>query len=863
MICKESWLLVLYASQQGNAKAIAEDLHEECSSHNIAATLYCISQLEKDPSILLSHNCTIFIAATTGDGEPPDTARKFWRSLYKRNTTAIAHSSSENKPQSVTTLQPLINEEQQNITDNLNSSSSSASQSSTETDEQLADKKILESNLSINAKDLTISSDNSKEIATTKSSSRVKESLSISAKFCSSVFSDLSALRYTVLGLGDTNYTNFCNFGKDLDERLHNLGAERFYPCGWADDGTGLEIVIEPWMEGIWSAVGAQLAAKKPEKKRSQKESTDYSTGDDNLPHKDTNYLQILEQPKADKVAIELTNVNKVKKADFADHFKSDPSINDDRKPIKFDNNNSAQNFDNSTKNDTRKDSHNESIVNEDLIDGIKQLKLSSVSRETFAFTIDNVWRDNHALLQLGLPIETKLTIPRINTYGSIEVQFYDSEFDSKDNRNQYQNGVPLPSADTELINSKILEFISLSKCEVGKEVKNALEVVLELNKDCEFKYQPGDTIGVLVHNNAEEVSMVLDVLGVTQPDRCCQLSKSPTAKKAVPVHLAHCSSLRELFTWCIDFRCVPKKAVLLHLYDCTTDPHERRCLQELISREGAEFYRTKILEARLSFFDLLTVFVSCRPKLSALLEILPRLLPRSYSLTSSPLAEKHRISFVFNLVVIPSSSNIFKQRHGLCTGELNRIYQDYLLRSSITSPQLRVYLRTSKTFRLPVDPSKPIILVGPGTGVAPLVGFLRHRQLALKQGQLILEQLGESWLFFGCRYSGLDELFSREIEEFKASGVLRHLHVCYSRDPKSEVRYVQHLISAESASLSQAIVCDDARVYVCGDAAGMAKDVHNAFSYILAQKLKSSQEGLKFITQMQKDKTYLQDVWT
>ena len=484
---------------------------------------------------------------------------------------------------------------------------------------------------------------------------------------------------------------------------------------------------------------------------------------------------------------------------------------------------------------------------------------------------ISEKWRNGHVLLQNSFPSDASLTIPKIPAFNQISLEWTGKKF----NPSNYESAgnLTFPFAASDVFTCPVANIEPLSKSAVHKTVKKTSEISLQLPEGKSLDYQPGDSIGVIAENDTSDVDYFISLLRIENADEECTLSASSHSKRSLASHLPRKASLREIFTKCVDFRCVPKKAMLLHLLETCLDATEKRCLQELVSKEGAQVYQSKIINNGMSFLDLLSVFRSCDVRLSALLEFLPRLLPRAYSLTSSPLLNKGKIlSFAYSLLEIPSSDCIYKQRLGVCTGLFDKLSQ-----FPSNNQTLSLYLRNAQTFRLPDDVSKPVILVGPGTGIAPLVGFLRHRRLQVENQQQILSDFGKSWLFFGCRYSECDQLYERELSELVKFGVLSHLYVCFSREGESDVKregesdvkregesdvkYVQDLIRKEKTTLVDAIIEDDAHVFVCGDAKNMAKDVYNAFIEILSSKL--DDDATQFLLERQKQRKYLQDVWT
>jgi sulfite reductase (NADPH) flavoprotein alpha-component len=162
----------------------------------------------------------------------------------------------------------------------------------------------------------------------------------------------------------------------------------------------------------------------------------------------------------------------------------------------------------------------------------------------------------------------------------------------------------------------------------------------------------------------------------------------------------------------------------------------------------------------------------------------------------------------------------------------------------------LRVSLRPNKHFRLPTD-DRPIVLIGPGTGLAPFRAFLQERE-ATGHG-------GPSWLFFGHRRFTHDFLYQLEIQEWLKTGVLSRLDVAFSRDQPEKI-YVQHRLWQQRAEL-RAWIEDGAALYVCGDAKAMARDVHATLLRILGEG-STEAAAAALLRAMQQDGRYLRDVY-
>lgn len=221
---------------------------------------------------------------------------------------------------------------------------------------------------------------------------------------------------------------------------------------------------------------------------------------------------------------------------------------------------------------------------------------------------------------------------------------------------------------------------------------------------------------------------------------------------------------------------------------------------------------------------------------------VLKKLQPRLYSIASSPSAHPGEVHLCVGIVRYDSHD---RKRGGICSTFLS----DRL--ASDTRPGVFVHHNTA--FRLPADGNVPVIMVGPGTGIAPFRAFLEERKATAAKGK--------NWLFFGNPHSSSDYLYKDELEAFQKDGTLGRLDLAWSRDQKEKV-YVQNLMLKEGAELWKWFQ-DGAAFYVCGDASRMAKDVDAALIAIAKEHGKlSDEEAAAYISGLKKDKRYLRDVY-
>ncbi|XP_063422616.1 methionine synthase reductase-like [Mytilus trossulus] len=692
----------------------------------------------------------------------------------------------------------------------------------------------------------------------------------------------LENLNYALLGLGDSNYTNFCNNGKTIDRRLEQLGAKRFYESGWADDAVGLEIAAEPWMESLFPAIQKFLSVNIHTDccDTNEKDNGHYTEEDSQ-----ENRLKSKTKPAlhSEESSPALTSSNEITKPVSPSDSCCDKTIE-----VTLSKLNSLTNVNNLSSSLLGKSDSNTDTDNIDSDTHINRTENSThitksilnLNQQNELQTLDKGGCQPSLTTSLPPLSESSVSVPVLSA-AYLKLEYLNDETVNL-TEIPLQNGCPMPSASSEITMARVISSSVLTKEEA---VKKTLCLKLNTQKKL-MEYLPGDSISVVVENDKNEVEALLKRLSVLKcADTTCSLTVIEGTKKknaSVPSHIPPVCTLRHIFTTCIDIREPPKKALFRALVEYTSDQGQKRRIQELCSKQGAADYTQFVRQPSLSLMDILNAFPSCIPPVERLLEHLPRLQPRPYSVCSSPLLNPGVIEIVFNVINIPVGEGRTYQRNGICTGMLDRITQNVqtkeVLQEDSTEDlsntlenlnindkiQVPIFTRTNQHFHMSDDLSIPIIMVGPGTGVAPFVGFLRHRQ-ALKTDMSDPELYGNTWLFYGCRHEKSDYIYRKELEDFQSTGILSRLCVCFSRDNQQKSpQYVQDNIRNNSTELSILIMEKNATVFVCGDAKNMAKDVNEAFvSVIQSYKGCTAEQAKIELMKMRLHKRYLEDIWT
>jgi sulfite reductase (NADPH) flavoprotein alpha-component len=313
---------------------------------------------------------------------------------------------------------------------------------------------------------------------------------------------------------------------------------------------------------------------------------------------------------------------------------------------------------------------------------------------------------------------------------------------------------------------------------------------------DLPLGYKVGDALGVSVANEPEIVAAIIERLAVPAS---CEVDCPDGTRRP----------LREALLEAYDIGRPSDQAIEV-LASRARDPGEADRLQALAEGyPGAE-------PANADLLDLLLAFPSARPPIEELILALGRLEPRLYSIASSPKLHPGEVHLTVAAV-----------RYAM-RGRLRKgVASSFLAERAQKGRAISVFVKPAHGFDLPVDPSVPIVMIGPGTGIAPFRAFLEDRRATGANGK--------NWLFFGDQRRELDFLYEQELEAFRADGLLTRLDVAFSRDQAEKI-YVQHRMREQAAEL-YAWMKDGAHLYVCGDATRMARDVDVALAHIIAKQ--------------------------
>lgn len=400
-----------------------------------------------------------------------------------------------------------------------------------------------------------------------------------------------------------------------------------------------------------------------------------------------------------------------------------------------------------------------------------------------------------------------------------------------------------LGAREVEVISNSELKDISKDE---GRSTRH-IEVKLPIGMD----YQPGDHLCVVPVNDEAVVERLLRCFKL-EADTYVRIDSRSEMRGPYPSGSTF--SVHHLAQTAGELQAVATRRDIAALARFSECPNSRSALEALANssqENGRDTYTTDVLEKRKSVLDLLEEFPACDLPLAVFLELIPFLTPRYYSISSAPDdatdSDAGHCSITVGVTRGPALSG---------KGEFKGTCSNYLAGLKPGDKFQAVVREPTANFRLPDDPAQPIIMVGPGTGIAPFRGFLQKRD-KLQQGGA---KLGEAMLFFGCRQPDHDYLYRDELEDYGHRGVAS-VYTAFSRQEGSRT-YVQDLI-AHKADKVWSLIEGGARIYICGDGARMEPDVRKALTSIYAEKTGCSQnEAATWIEGMIEQERYLLDVW-
>ena len=681
-----SRMMVIYASQTGNAEHIAKNIDVQARERGFPSSCHVMDDFEQ--ADFLKERVVVFVSSTTGDGDSPDNALKFWR-LFRKQA------------------------------------------------------KVMEKDA-------------------------------------------LKHMQITVLGLGDTNYSNFGAHPKKIEKKLTEFGATSFYKTAVADEVESLEATVDPWIAGLWAKL-EQIVER-------------------------SGNVAVVD----DKSTVDVGEISKkFSEADIKDS-KAPGNLSVDYPVMK-----------------------NVPLPHAALSD-IKEV--SGISKLPAQ------------LCRAEVSLPTNPSDTKVTSWSE-----YVSKFKSSERR---------PATDYHRY-SPFVAKITGAQCLTAEDaVKRCLFLEMDIS-GMDWNYKAGDSVGIFCPNNDDMVTALLQRLNVDPLSKVDIGPVDETSQSSVPEHLPKTSSAFDLIKYHIDITSLPRKAFFRMLAETCSNADDQKMLIFLCSRQGMAEFR-KFNEYAPNVVDVLSMFPSALPSVSRLLDVLVPIAPRYYSICSASNGQHgNKIRFAFNIVDFEVVNPVNFRRFGLCTPWLDRLTGQISFSQSANGMtqvqdivEVPIFPNPSHSFHLPDDVSVPIIMIGPGTGVAPYLGFCEERKRQLANSPSA--DKGKAILFTGFRHKKRDYLFQRDLEQYEKDGVIDQIQVSFSRDTHNGgVKYVQDLLRLQKEDIVDLMCHRNAIMYVCGDAKGMAKDVHETLITIVsAVNACDIDEAKRSVMSWTAEKRYRLDIW-
>ncbi|MEH7402803.1 sulfite reductase subunit alpha [Gottfriedia acidiceleris] len=376
-----------------------------------------------------------------------------------------------------------------------------------------------------------------------------------------------------------------------------------------------------------------------------------------------------------------------------------------------------------------------------------------------------------------------------------------------------------LPYSRTNPFQAKVLKNINLNGTDSNKETRH-IELSL---KGSELTYVPGAALGVIPSNDPELVAALINEMKWDEEANVTVGKQGETL------------SLKEALTSYCEITLLTKK--ILQQAAAFTENEE---LKNLVLVENATQLKEYCYGRDL--LDMLRDFGPWSASAQEIVSLLRKMTPRLYSIASSIAANPDEVHLTIGAVRYTAHG---RERKGVCS-----VLCSERIKEGDTLP---VFVQVNKHFYLPESGDKDIIMVGPGTGIAPFRSFIQERA--------VNKVSGRSWLFFGDQHEASDYLYKDELEKYQQDGVLTKIDTAFSRDTDQKV-YVQHKMLENSKELYEWIE-KGAYFYVCGDKEYMAKDVNEALITILEKEGEMEREAAEaHLKDMQKQGRYQRDVY-
>ncbi|XP_077996477.1 nitric oxide synthase, salivary gland-like [Glandiceps talaboti] len=403
-------------------------------------------------------------------------------------------------------------------------------------------------------------------------------------------------------------------------------------------------------------------------------------------------------------------------------------------------------------------------------------------------------------------------------------------------------------------------KLIDRTNLQALESSRSTILVRVDTQSSNELHYQPGDHVAFFPANSEGLVDSVINQLQcetISPDDVLCvqylEESTTPFGKNKVwtsTERLSPCT-IRTALRYYLDITTPPSPQFLQKLVKMCEDDRERNTV-ELLAK-GADEYEDWKFDHVPTLPEVLDSFPSIKLSPSFLLSQLPLMKPRYYSISSSP--EMHPGEIHATVAVVQYQTLSGKLHNGVCSSWLNHING---------ADVIPCFVRPAPSFHMPKESITPIILVGPGSGIAPFRSFWQQRYIDIQQAEIanVANKFGDITLVFGCRQSNVDNIYKDELQHNRKLGVLSSVMMAFSREPGKPKQYVQDILIQYKQDVSETLVDKGGHFYVCGDVS-MATSVCEVIKSILqTTRAMNALEAKQYVNKMKDENRYHEDIF-
>uniref|UniRef100_A0A8B9GEZ8 Nitric oxide synthase n=1 Tax=Amazona collaria TaxID=241587 RepID=A0A8B9GEZ8_9PSIT len=388
--------------------------------------------------------------------------------------------------------------------------------------------------------------------------------------------------------------------------------------------------------------------------------------------------------------------------------------------------------------------------------------------------------------------------------------------------------------------------------CLISFSISSRVTILVKLSceTDQEVHYLPGEHIGIFPGNQPELVrGLIAHVRDAPPADQTVRLETCTNGGYWTRDRKLPACTLPQALTYLLDITTPPSQQLLKKLSQLVTAEGDKQRL-EVLCQSTEEYNKWKFYNSP-NILEVLEEFPSAEVSTAFLLTQLPLLKPRYYSVSSSCDVTAREIHLTVAVVNYRTRDGQGPLHHGVCSTWLNTI---------ALNEMVPCFVRSANEFQLPKEPSRPCLLIGSGTGIAPYRSFWLQRLYDMEKRGI---KGGDMTLLFGCRQPDMDHLYKAETEEMKRKGVLKEVYTAYSRQPGQPKVYVQDILQSKlGTKVCSLLHKEEGHLYVCGDVR-MAKDVAQALKRMLTKALKlSEQQAEEYFFQLKSQKRYHEDIF-